>query len=58
MRLFAGRRVGPLYVGASVPFHPARILHHMDEPVPSALAWLILGCAGIMLWVVLRCFWT
>jgi hypothetical protein len=27
--------------------------HNMEQPVPSALAWLILGMAGIFLYVVL-----
>ena len=42
MRVYAGRRIGPIFGGVSGTFHPARVLlHHADDRVPSPLAWLI-----------------
>ena len=55
MRLFVGKRVGPVYVGVGSSFHPARVLlHHGADPVPAPIAWLILFTCGATLFMLAR----
>jgi hypothetical protein len=57
MRLFIGKRVGPVYVGVGSSFHPARVLlHHGADPVPAPVAWLVVLCCLITGYSILSLF--
>ena len=57
MRLFAGRRIGPVFVGTSVgPFHPGRVfLTHGSGGYQARVWFAVFGFAAlaVAIWLAL-----
>lgn len=58
MRLFVGRRIGPVFAGASVgPFHPSRLFIEHGSGGYRAHGWFVAFgflSLGAVLWLISR----
>jgi hypothetical protein len=57
MRIFAGKRIGPVWLGVSQPFHPARVFLERGSGGYQSRPWFTLFGLAVLVaivWLALR----